>query len=176
MTILPNIAFIGKMGAGKTWCRRVLEQQFGYQRFSFAEPLKVGCGTADDRELLQRVGQGVRQLHEDFWVNLAMAQLDAADDELRFEGGGPWVNDDTRYPNEAAALRGRGFVIVRVVAPATIRIDRLKRNGRLQDEAQLNHESETALDHWTADERIVNVGWHEDLIADLTAIVNKHRA
>ena len=172
MTVLPSIAFIGKMGAGKTECRKQLELSFGYQRFSFADPLKVGCGTADDRELLQRVGHGVRQLHEDFWVNLAMAELDAIQDRIE----DPLVNDDTRYPNEAAALRGRGFVIVRVVAPASIRIDRLKRNGRLQDEAQLSHESEAALDHWVADERIVNDGWPEDLLPDLTDIVNKHRA
>lgn len=172
MTILPNIAFIGKAGSGKTTCREILEQQFGYQRFSFAEPLKVGCATTDNRELLQRVGQGVRDLYEDFWVNLATVKLDGWWDEE----SAPWVNDDTRYPNEAAALRERGFVIVRVVAPKWMRVDRLKRNGRLQDEAQLDHVSETALDHWDDDERIVNDGWTTRLVEDLTQIVNKHRA
>lgn len=170
-TILPNIAFIGKAGSGKTTCREILQEQYGYVRHSWADPLKVGCGTTDDRALLQRVGHGVRELHEDFWVNLGVDWL-----EKRWVAGAAWVNDDTRYPNEAAALKAREFVIVRVVAAKTVRVDRLRRNGRLQDEAQLDHPSETALDDFQADVRLINDGWPDQLEGALEQIVNRYRS
>ena len=168
--ILPNVAFIGKAGAGKTTCANILIERFGYERLSFAEPLKVGCGTRDDRGLLQRVGHGVRELHADFWVNLALDKL------RQWPSGFTWVNDDCRYPNEATALKAEGFIIVRVTAPTTRRIQRLKDNGRLQDESQLNHASETQLDDFPHDYRIVNDGWPDELLEELTAILDHERS
>lgn len=170
--VLPNIAFIGKAGAGKTTCANILCERFDYERLSFAEPLKVGCGTRDDRGLLQAVGQGVRDLHEDFWVNLALADYE----RRKLWPDARFVNDDTRYPNEATALKAAGFVIVRVVAPKVMRLDRLKINGRLQDEAQLDHVSETSLDDFLHDYRIVNDGWPDSLVRELEDILNGERA
>ena len=52
--------------------------------------------------------------------------------------------DDCRYPNEAARLAVEGFVIVRVVADRFTRVDRLKANGKLQDEAEKKQVEEAA--------------------------------
>lgn len=180
---LPNIAFIGKAGAGKSTCADLLIERFKYERLSFAEPLKVGCGTRDDRGLLQKVGHGVRELYPDFWVNLAVHDLHTRtmwrEPALL---GNPrevrrYVNDDTRYMNEAEKLREEGFVMCRVVAPKATRLDRLRRNGRLQDEAQLDHPSETELDDFDEDYTIHNLELtsEEELVYQLQCILNEER-
>jgi hypothetical protein len=171
-TILPPIAFIGAAGSGKTTCAELLIKQYGYERLSFAEPLKIGCGTRTDRGLLQTVGQGVRDLFPDFWVNLAIHEFEQRNASFSTQ----FVNDDCRYPNEADALLCEGFVFVRVVAPKRLRIDRLRQNGKLQDEAQLDHISETALDDFRHDYRIVNDGWPDSLPRELEHILNRERS
>jgi hypothetical protein len=177
---LPHIAFIGKAGAGKSTAADILVERFGYEKLSFAAPLKAGCATQTDRSLLQRVGHGVRALHEDFWVNLFLAEVERREVVVGYgEHVLPprFVVDDCRYPNEVQALKAHGFVIVRIAALQQTRIDRLKQNGKLQDEDQLNHESETALDEFHADYYLRNEGWVEfDLVDDVTALLNRVRS
>lgn len=174
----PHIAFIGKAGAGKSTAAKLLIEEFGlgYERLSFAAPLKVGCGTTTDRELLQRVGQGVRDLYPDFWVNLLLHGL-YNDPGHPINGDvihdARFVVDDCRYPNEVAALKLEGFVIVRVAAPRNVRVVRLRANGKLTDESQLEHESETALDDYVADYRVLNNGYHNHLRDALTDVLNQ---
>jgi len=165
MADLPHIAFIGRAGAGKTTAAELLVKHFGYERLSFAAPLKVGVGSTLDRSLLQSVGVGVRELCPDFWVNLLVEQ---------FHGGAaePAVVDDCRFPNEAQQLKVEGFLIVKVEADRGDRVQRLRANGKLQDEAQLEHESETALDAYIPDYILVNEGDPALLLEGLTTILN----
>jgi adenylate kinase family enzyme len=181
---LPHIAFIGKAGAGKSTVADILVERFGYEKLSFAAPLKAGCATQTDRSLLQRVGAGVRELYEDFWVNLFLAEVarvttfdSEVDHPLKAYNQAKIVVDDCRYPNEVQALKAHGFVIVRIASLQQTRIDRLKQNGKLQDDDQLNHESETALDEFHADYYLRNEGWAEfDLVDDVTALLNRVRS
>ncbi len=166
--LLPNFAIIGNMGAGKTTVAKIMLRDYGYTRLSFATPLKAGCGTTTDREVLQRVGVGVRELCPDFWVNLLLAELLA---ELKPRGR--YVVDDCRFPNEAKALRLKGFQFLRVVAPRNTRVMRLRASHKLQDEAQLEHVSETALDDFGHDHRIVNDDWPDRLEARVQDLLNK---
>jgi hypothetical protein len=165
---LPHIAFIGRAGAGKTTAAELLVKRFGYERLSFAAPLKVACATTTDRTLLQNVGTGVRELCPDFWVNLFI-------DRFLIDSEATVVVDDCRFPNEAARLAVEGFLIVRVLADEGSRITRLKANGKLQDEAQLRHESETALDKYDAHYTIHNNEHPDHLLAELTTILNKEQ-
>lgn len=165
----PNIAFVGKAGAGKSTAARVLVERFAplnYDRISFATALKVGLNTQTDRRRLQEFGTDiVRRYEPDFWVRLALHELDLRtrireqeqhlawySAALRGAMSKPdqdrpirWVNDDCRFENELFELEDRGWAIVEVTAPRQVRIDRLKRIGKLTDEAQLNHESENSL-------------------------------
>ncbi len=62
------------------------------------------------RVLLQGLGAGVRDtLGESTWLDHALRRLDTL--------SGPAVVTDVRYPNEANALRNRGFTLVWVQRP-----------------------------------------------------------
>jgi hypothetical protein len=161
---LPNYAFIGKAGSGKTTAADYLVAQYHYRRVSFAAPLKDvaagiwGTAARTDRNKLQSLGVAVRDIDPDAWVNCALADIDdpvpaGSVHDYDFQ---PVVIDDCRFPNEYWALKERGFVVVRVQASQNVRVSRLRENGKLQDESQLAHVSETALDERAADYTVYN--------------------
>lgn len=97
------------------------------------------------REFLQRLGtDAVRDnLDADAWVKALFTDL---------HHSSRWVITDVRFPNEAAAIKERGGVVVRI-----------KRG-----EAVNAHPSETALDDWPFDHTIDNTGTLEDLRKNVT--------
>lgn len=172
MTDLPNIAFTGKMGAGKTTAAELLTE-LGYERLSFAAPLKsvarqLWGGDGAKREYLQKLGVAVREIDRDTWVDLLLADAELLNDP-------PYVVDDLRFPNEFYGLLGAGFTIIRVVAPLDQRIARLTANGRWTGHEAFEHESETALDHLTPDYIIDNDAGREELAAQLLPIIERER-
>jgi dephospho-CoA kinase len=164
----PNIALVGKAGSGKTTAAEFLVNELDYKRLSFAAPLKVMCGTATDREVLQTVGVGVRELHADAWVNLFRESLR----EFQVHNNDSVVVDDCRFPNEYWALKEQGFVFVQITTDRDRRIVRLRSNGKLTDEAQLEHVSETSLDKLSFDYRIRNIGTVEELHDELRWVLD----
>ena len=102
------------------------------------------------RELLQGLGEGVRTaLGETVWVDHALRRLDA----IR----GPVVVSDVRYPNEAYALRKRGFTLVWVQRPGV---------GPAN-----SHASETGIPVERADTVLLNDGSVSELHARVDALV-----
>lgn len=165
----PNLALIGRAGAGKSTAADFLEGDYDYRKMSFAAPLKAMCGTTTDREMLQTVGCGVRELVEDGWVNLFLRDLrsdDSHDDHRSV------VVDDCRFPNEYWTLKEEGFVFVEITADEDRRIMRLRANGKLQDVAQLQHTSETALDGYYMDYRIRNTATADDLYDEIVWVLD----
>lgn len=157
-----NIAFIGRLGSGKSTAARILEQD-GWVRHSWAEPVRAifamaydgdvtGPGYAETkkreylvktheghrvvtgRHLLQLIGtEAMRESVDlDFWLKAGLRNIDDR----------PTVNDDTRFLNEADALRERGFKLVRIVRPGF-------------DQAS-THASETEQDRIAVDYTIQN--------------------
>lgn len=150
----PDIAFIGRMGSGKTTAAEVLVGEYGYWRKGFAHVLRDvahhiwGDESFHNRGLLQQLGVAVREIDENAWVNALMHKLDQI--------SGPVVIDDCRFPNEYWALKERGFVFVRVEADELFRVSRLLAIDKLQDHAQLEHVSETSLDDVKPEYTVVN--------------------
>ena len=107
------------------------------------------------RELLQKLGtEAMRNgLHSNTWVNALMSEF------IPYSSRGSqyeemiskWIITDTRFPNEAQAIKARDGVV--------IRINRGVDNG--------NHPSETALDNYAFDYIIDNNGTMEELIASV---------
>lgn len=105
------------------------------------------------RELLQRIGtEGGREiLGENVWVDGTLNGIDPHGDN--------WVVTDVRFPNEAAAIKGRGGFVWRVERPDTKPV-----NG---------HPSETALDDYPFDAVIENNGTLEDLYRRVDEFLNR---
>jgi hypothetical protein len=159
----PNVALIGRMGTGKSTIAQLLCDLYGYQRFSWAQPVKdiasLAYGPVDKaqgyevelpsgdlgvrtgREILQRIGTDAmrEQVDRQFWIRAGTRRIEARDDIN-------WVNDDTRFPNEADSLARRGWAIVRLLLPDELRRARLTESYGAIDENALAHPSETGVD------------------------------
>lgn len=93
------------------------------------------------RDFLQKLGTDALRtgLHPNVWVNALMA--DYVPDE---DGNIPnWIITDTRFPNEAQAIKEKGGIIIRIDRPGVKPIN--------------DHPSEVGLDSWDFDYKIANV-------------------
>lgn len=100
------------------------------------------------REFLQKLGtEGLRTgLHKNIWVNALFADYKLWKPKMDMEPVLPsWIITDMRFPNEAQAVKDRGGITVRIDRPG----NPTKVNG---------HASESALDDWNFDIRVVNNG------------------
>ena len=100
------------------------------------------------REFLQTLGtRALRDnLNENVWINSLFGN---------FNESSQWLVTDTRFPNEANAIKERGGIVVRV--------DRGLSTG--------DHPSETALDDYEFDYVIPNTGTIEELIEEVVKFV-----
>lgn len=108
------------------------------------------------RRLLQNIGKGVRDIVG------PQAWVDALDRRWRDAGRPDVVVTDVRYPNEAAWVKARGGVVIRVDRPGVGPV-----NG---------HESETLVGAIAADATVVNDGTPEELQAKVARIVGDYWA
>jgi len=104
------------------------------------------------RELLQKLGTDAirNKFHTNTWINALMNHYKKTPvdvligDEYHLEEVYPnWIITDTRFINEAIAIKNAGGIIIRVDRPWV-----LPKNG---------HVSETELDNWNFDYKIANV-------------------
>ncbi|MEU6684428.1 hypothetical protein [Streptomyces sp. NPDC046832] len=182
MAYYKSIGLIGRAQSGKDSVGSRLQQRYGYQRVAFADPLKKAAlqlnpfvtawtgGTnsrqvrlaeivhlhgwdeaktayPEVRRILQHIGQTVREIAPDFWIQAAIPAVKAA-----YSLNLPVVVTDVRYENEARALEGMGFHMIRVTRPGA---------GVRGDGAR--HKSETELANYPTALTIENTGTLDDL-------------
>lgn len=154
MNSLPNLFFVGKAGAGKTYVCNYLVKNYKYTLTKFASPvyeiardfLKM---QGKDRKLLQTIGSDVGRdmFDQNLWVNryyenFTIAKITSEKLNIPFNV----VVDDCRFPEEKQLLEELGFVGIYLDVPDSIRIKRLEgRDGTAQIET-LSHKSEMQLD------------------------------
>ncbi|MCB1711621.1 MAG: hypothetical protein KDH96_03810, partial [Candidatus Riesia sp.] len=94
------------------------------------------------REIMQKMGTEVgRSIHENAWVN---ALFNKYEDQW-------WIIPDTRFPNEAQAIKNRGGKLIRVNRVITSIVEDI-------------HPSETSLDKYTDWDFVIdNNGTREEL-------------
>lgn len=102
------------------------------------------------RVFMQKLGtEGLREgVHKNIWVNALFSD---------YTPGEGWIITDTRFPNEAQAIKDRGGVVIRVNRPGIFSGD---------------HPSETSLDEWQFDYIITNDGALEDLKQKVSNCLN----
>lgn len=171
------IGLCGLAGSGKSVVAKALVRHYGYVRRPFAYPLKCmlgqlgipedvldGPSAVKEQPVARFGGKSVRYalqtlgtewgracMGEDFWVRQWLA---SRPDYPRI------VADDCRFPNEAAAIRALGGIVVRV-----------QRDGA-GSKVGAGHLSETAMGGIAVDCILVNDGTQEELEAAVSRIVS----
>ena len=193
---IPLIALTGKMRSGKSTIARELEFKYDFERVSFAdginlladtyfehmyEPIKRPCPFGGEyvesyrkpRRLLQDIGQKMREIDPQVWIRRAeaMARFEA---DRRSTAG--IVIDDLRQPNEYKWARANGFIIIRVEASETMRLERAKQAGDSFSEDDLAHDTEQYVDKFDVDYTIVNDGDINDLERQVDEIMSEIKA
>lgn len=168
------VGLTGYMGVGKNHVASIMQREYGYRIYGFADALKelahligwdgtkrphheygnFGRGAYNGRMLLQELGVGARAIiGEDIWVKTLLRRLDA-DRPTRA------VIADVRFQNEADTIRERGGVVIRV-----------GRRGYIGT----THVSEVVLDRIPTDGLIVNDG-KSDLRGVVEAVLRRASA
>jgi len=122
------------------------------------------------REFLQKLGtDAIRDgLHTNAWVNALMSDYKKDLSECGTSKKGTvvkcskypnWVITDTRFPNEAEAIKKAGGIVIRVDRPGVKPIN--------------DHPSETGLDDWKFDYKIANVSDIKALSLSVQMILEK---
>ena len=135
-----KIALSGNMGSGKTTLAHYLCQHYPFVRHAFADQVKWVAREVFDmrekkRELLIQIGNKMREIDADVWVNclLRACQKDT------------WVVvDDLRYPNEWKALQQAGFITLKLDITPHLQQQRLRQAYPHTWQEHWDHRN-----HWT---------------------------
>jgi hypothetical protein len=121
------------------------------------------------RDFLQKLGTDAMRmgLHDNVWCNALFADYVAIpqvgvditeDNDYQYPN---WIITDTRFPNEAQAIKDKGGIIIRIDRPGIVPIN--------------NHPSEIGLDGWNFDYKIANVSDVVSLMFTVENILKHHK-
>ena len=166
-----KIALTGKMRSGKSTAAQHLFMSHGFERISFSSGLTTTADrlfshlyyeekdqfglyrTKKPRHLLQSLGQKLREIDEDVFIEQATKSLNVYSNWRDCKGV---VIDDLRQENEAKWAKENGFTIIRVNADESDRLARIERAGDDFKAEDLRHETEQYIDDIQADIDIWN--------------------
>lgn len=167
-----KIALFGKIRSGKDTVGKILIDEYGFNRFAFGDGIgKIikeyfpeAWAGGKPRKHYQYIGQQLRVLNEDIWINNLLRNVERADliqNGLHISGRKKSFNvvvTDGRQLNEAKRLKEEGYLIVKVTTPDEIRIERMKALGDVFSPEDLQHETELQVDLIKPDVEIINDG------------------
>ena len=148
-----RIAVTGKMCSGKTTlCNYLCELEPRFEIFSFGKKVKSVASDLfkmdpliKDRTLLTSIGQKMREIDSEVWINYVIQQCSTKEFCLV---------DDLRYQNEYEALVKNGFKIIQLNISDELQEERIKSvypdnyNDHLKNR---NHASELNSFQWLSD-------------------------
>ncbi len=184
------VAFHGKIRHGKSAGADYLISQHGFERVSFADPLKAmlmtlgvtrsqlydqkqkeqpcaKLGGKTPRWAMQSLGTewGRKMIYQDIWVDTAKRKMAEA-----MSHGARLVIDDLRFDNEAEAVRDLGGVVVSVLRPSlVVQVPLWRRvwNRFFQ------HASERGISEHLIDVHLSNDGALDDFYEKVEAIITR---
>ena len=141
-----------------------LGPEWDYQIDEFNTPTKMTV-----RDFLQKLGTDAMRmgLHDNVWCNalfanyVAIPQVGVDITENNDYQYPNWIITDTRFPNEAQAIKDKGGIIIRIDRPGIVPIN--------------NHPSEIGLDGWNFDYKIANVSDVVSLMFTVENILKHHK-
>ena len=144
-----KIAICGKMTSGKTTIAKLLEIDYDFKIFSFANGVKKIANEIfdmknKDRILLQNIAEKLKEIDEDIWIKYSLKNM---------KNHKNIVIDDLRFPNELKYLKNLGFIIIRInisEEEQTRRLIKKYKNYNKHLEGK-NHCSESYIDELDVD-------------------------
>ncbi|MGM1023517.1 MAG: AAA family ATPase [Bacillota bacterium] len=171
-----KIALCGGARSGKDTVAEYLVLNHNFTRFAFGDAIRGLCwsyfpermGGGKDRPLLQGVGQDLRKYDPDIWIKRTFTEIEDVRVKSRYLRGFGYnglnvVISDLRQPNEYAALREQGYVIVRVDASPEDRIRRAEASGDIFRPEDMQHDTERHYASFIVDYEVCNDGSLEQL-------------
>lgn len=170
MKILINRIMInGRSLSGKDTIGDYLIKKYGFNRIFFAEGIyeiayKYFGMTNKSRVLLQAIGEKMREIDKDVWVNYTYNQINN------------YINycaTDIRRENEYIEGLKYGFLPIRISADFDLRVQRaIKRDGFYPDISLWENESEIGADPFDYIE-VINNGTFNELYQQIDDIMNQ---
>ena len=151
-----KIAVYGKLRAGKSAVCDYIANKYDCEILEFSGavqevvdviyPEKKGV---KDRETLVTVGQHMRKLDKDVWVNVIRNKIENSKARHILVAG-------VRQQNEYEMLKELGFTFIQVDASETTRVERCIQAGDKFDKKSLRNSTEMVMDDWKPDYLILN--------------------
>jgi hypothetical protein len=172
---------------GEEWDKK--KRVRNYTKYKYGSGFDTVIQHLTVRQLLQQVGTDAMRnvIHPNVWVNALFADYIGKDystcscvdtnpdrncQHLDVTEYPNWIITDTRFPNEAEAIKRRGGLLIRVNRES--QADRFAKQD--SDKTKYHHPSETALDSYTGfDEVLDNNDTIEELIEKVKQILIKHK-
>lgn len=126
-------------------------------------------GNAKPRKHFQEVGQYMREVNVDVWVNYVERKYKY----LQSKGITNFICTDLRQFNEYDWLKANGFTIIKVETDSEIRIERMKASGDKFDAQSLVHPVEMKIRSLKYDYLITNNTTLEDLYAQVDNVLDE---
>lgn len=164
---INKIIVSGTMGSGKDTVVDYICEKYGHEKLFFAEPIyeiarKYFGMDGKNRVLLQSIGQKMREIEPNIWVNYTFRQAKQYNKV---------AVSDMRQQNEYLVGINEGFYPIRVVANIDICIQRLReRDGVEPDVSRFEHEAEKGADKYEMTE-IHNNGTLEELYEQIDKLM-----
>ena len=174
-----KIALVGEMRTGKDEiCKYIRSKNRDVMKVCFSSGItellkeffpEVLKTNNKPRKYYQEIGQFMRTINKDVWVNYLEKEL-----QLHSKHGfNSFVCTDLRQYNEYTFLKSKGFYIVKVVADKENRINRMNELGDNYEMDALNHETEQNINKIPYDYLINNNGTLEELYKQVDTILKE---
>ncbi|GAA0071777.1 hypothetical protein UT300003_33020 [Clostridium sardiniense] len=163
-----RIALFGKIRAGKSITIEALMEQFeklGYttEHIEFGDPVGEVVATVypwlegiKHRESYIEVGQHLRKLNKDIWVDCIRYKIQNSKADIVFVGG-------VRQKNEYEMLKSLGFTFIEVMADEETRIRRCIEAGDKFERESFKDDTERVMDTFESNYCILNIGSENEL-------------
>lgn len=151
-----KIAIYGKLRSGKTEATDILKKNLECEVLEFSKALNDVVNIMyphnrlqKDRELLVSVGQHLRMLDENIWVNIVKNKIEETNKPNIIVAG-------VRQQNEYDMLKEKGFKFIKIESEVETRLERCLNNNDTFDKESFNSDLECTLDDFEYDYLVEN--------------------